>query len=70
MGLLLPTSMLLGRFLAMADLRTSTIMLTLELVVTTTSLPSGVQTAYRSLLAGKLVVILALLVSQNLAGDM
>jgi len=43
-------------------------MLTFELVVTTTSFPLGVQTAYRSFLAtGKLVVILALLVSQNLA---
>lgn len=43
-------------------------MLTFELVVTTTSFPLGVQTAYKSFLAtGKLVVILALLVSQNLA---
>lgn len=43
-------------------------MFTFELVVTTTSFPLGVQTAYRSFLAtGKLVVILALLVSQNLA---
>ena len=62
------TSTLLDKILAMASLRTSTIMLTFELVVTTTSFPLGVQTAYRSFLAtGRLVVILALLVSQNLA---
>lgn len=62
------TSTLLDRILAIASLRTSTIMLTFELVVTTTSFPLGVQTAYKSFLAtGKLVVILALLVSQNLA---
>ncbi len=62
------TSTLLDKILAIASLRTSTIMLTFELVVTTTSFPLGVQTAYRSFLAtGKLVVILALLVSQNLA---
>ena len=44
-------------------------MLTFELVVTTTSLPFGAQAAYSSFLlrTGRLVVSLALLLSQNLA---
>ena len=64
------TSISFGRFLTMASFRTSTIILTLELVVTTSSLPLGAHTAYKSFLeffVGRLVVILELLASQILA---